>query len=172
MGSIKPEGRNRWIANGSMLARQILDSVEACKISGDEILFVIVSRGGLLLLPAVLTQFPNSLISMIACSRSQGISHSMPMPTDSMRLVVVVDAVVATGTTALQVVDFIRERVGPSEYWMASLSCTSTARERLVAQDCKVFTVTSDILSPNGPTQDLDGADAGDLLQGFASDPE
>lgn len=167
---MKLEGRSRWISEGGVLARRLSGAIEARRIPGDEVLFVIVSRGGLLLLPAVLTQFPVGLLSVITCSRSQGISHSMPIPTKGIRLAIVVDAVVATGTTSLKVVEYVRERVGTCECWVASLSCTSSAHRQLEAGECKVLTVTSDTLTSTGPTLDLDGADAGDLLQGFVPD--
>lgn len=80
---MNPDERSRWIADGDVLAQQLSESIDANKISGDEILFVIVSRGGLLLLPAMLKRFPVSLISVIACScrmsstlRSESAKHT------------------------------------------------------------------------------------------------
>lgn len=162
------EGRRRALE----AARAAAELLRADTDRGDapDPSFVLVARGGLLLYPALLEAFPAATYLIISARRRAG---GVDIHEDAAELatlaggsVVVVDAVIATGTTVREVVAIIRRTCSPSRLLALSLSCTQEAEKNLSQHSIPVITTARDDLVNGIPSIDLGGLDAGDTFAG------
>lgn len=159
--------RRPWMGRAQELAELVRDTASTQSIPPDGTCLVFVGRGGLLLLPAFADSFGGSGWTVVTCSRAGGVVDTMPLPTGELELIVIVDAVIATGASMRQVREHVLSRVRPTLLWAASVSCTEDALEPLAACFDQLIHLRRDRLVAGVPNGDLDGLDAGDLFQGF-----
>ncbi|MEU5401388.1 uracil phosphoribosyltransferase [Streptomyces sp. NPDC005963] len=171
------EVRQGIIALGHVLGPRTADIVRGEFGALDDVLCVVVLRGGALMYPGFAGAFPEADFCMVGMRRSpdqQSVEHEYltAIPRASYRATIYIDCIAATGGTLLAAGALVSARctTGPELAAVISSAAVATERLHLAGIDLLGFSLYEDLRGPV-VAPDLGRLDAGDLFSGSAKRP-
>ncbi|MFE3022228.1 uracil phosphoribosyltransferase [Streptomyces sp. NPDC059256] len=168
------EVRQGIIELGHVLGPRTADIVHGELGPLDDVLCVVVLRGGALMYPGFAAAFPHADFCMVGMRRSpdgNSVAHEYltDIPRDSYQATIYIDCVAATGGTLLAVGALVSARCHTGPELAAVINSASAATERLhlAGIDLLGFSLYEELYGPV-VTPDMGRLDAGDLFSGGA----